>query len=161
MCHTGNNRHKCQRPRVTHSRQALGPLREVLAKFIYPAPACQDAQSPSARRTIWLVRAPSILRARYVWLERPRAGNPRAAWYNQYGDDTYPVPRASRPRLGARSKREIVKPHHEFAGLGSAVDRPTATPPYAAYSAFESFIQRAANEEVPARVDKALLGAWG
>jgi hypothetical protein len=36
----------------------------------------------------------------------------------------------------------------------------SATPPYAAYATFESFIERAAHEEVPPRVDKALLVGW-
>lgn len=34
-------------------------------------------------------------------------------------------------------------------------------PPYAAWSYFESLIQRAGREDVPARVDKALLREWG
>src|SRR5262249_36592316 len=44
-------------------------------------------------------------------------------------------------------------------------DGPTSgyqmTPPYAAFAAFEELVQRAANEDVPARVDKPLLVAWG
>lgn len=34
-------------------------------------------------------------------------------------------------------------------------------PPYTAWSYFESLIQRAGHEDVPARVDKALLHEWG
>jgi hypothetical protein len=41
------------------------------------------------------------------------------------------------------------------------VDRAAVlTPPYAAYSAFEAFLRRAASEPIPALVDKPLLVVW-
>src|SRR5713226_2325554 len=75
--------------------------------------------------------------------------------------------RQARSTMDAESTRTRTEPEHRGARgcdmnaeIGHTRPSSISTPPYAAFVAFEAFLQRAADEPVPPAVDKPLLVAW-